>query len=81
MAHLTAISQYNSLMNSGVSLLIGAGVTDSMISYDTESNMAMECFLMSTGVAGVTPKTFDFTSNTDLLNGLICLIDTTIARK
>lgn len=64
-------------MNSGVSLLVGAGVTD-LISYDTRSNM--ECFLTSTGVAGGTRKTFDFTSNTDLLNGLICLIDATIAR-
>ena len=81
MAHLAVISQYNALVASGVSLLVGAGVTDALIPYDAKAGMAMECFLVGTGVDGSSDliAAFDFSSISDLVGNLICVIDKTIA--
>ena len=85
MAHLAVISQYNALVASGVSLLVGAGVTDALIPYDAKAGMAMECFLIDQGVGwkgegeNTDLETFDFSSISDLVGNLICVIDKTIA--
>ena len=79
MANLAKISQYNAVSTSAINLLIGAGVTDTLLSYNDKSQIMLQCFAQVSGMVGngaVTP--FGFADAKSLTDGLICVIDETI---